>query len=405
MDPLVTSLGIPTGVAGWKILQTKNPSDFPALTQDPVVQREIAYFTANAPKALTAQSLLADPRLQDFVLTAYGLSSQNGMTALMQKVLESKPNDSSSFASQMVDPRYTALANAFNYGGSVVPAKPAVTSSAEVQISDLSQQSNFQSFSGTFAGITLGNVDLTQVKSMAGLASSLQTAFQRADGNRSDIKVTLDGEYLKFTDARGRGSAASMAFTPNVLNQGTQPSASAPVNIVAGSAAVPSSGGPAVTSSSFINQVVSKYLESQFEVVVGNSSNALREARYALHQLPQVTSWYSVIADKPLADVVQTLLGLPVNFGALDVTQQANTLSQRMNIKDFQDPQKLSKMLTQFIAMSDAKNQQSSGTTAVNLLNNIGSTSIINITVPTATGTDQFSNGSAAAMVLSTAFV
>jgi hypothetical protein len=150
MDPLVTSLGIPTGVAGWKILQTKNPSDFPALTQDPVVQQEITYFKAHAPKALTAKALLADPRLQDFVLTAYGLSSQNGMTALMQKVLESKPHDKGSFASRMIDARYTTLANAFNYGGTVTPAKPAVSSSAEVQISDLSPDGNFQSFSGSF---------------------------------------------------------------------------------------------------------------------------------------------------------------------------------------------------------------------------------------------------------------
>jgi hypothetical protein len=145
-------------------------------------------------------------------------------------------------------------------------------------------------------------------------------------------------------------------------------------------------------------------MEAQFEVVVGNSSNALREARYASQQLPTVTSWYSVIADKPLADVIQTVLGLPSSFGALDVDQQANTLSQRMNIKDFQNPAKLSKLLTQFVAQSGAQNEQSSAAIAATLLNSFGSTNVINLTLPSTTPVNTFSSGSAAAMILSTAF-
>jgi hypothetical protein len=405
MDPAITSLGIQTGVAGWDILQTKTASDFPALTKDPVVQREIAYFEQNAPKAKTAAALLADPRLQDFALTAFGLSSQVGSTALMQKVLESNPNSTSSFAAQMVSPQYTEIAAAFNYGGTVTPATPAVPSTAEVQISDVSAQSNFADFSGSFAGVSLSYVDLTQATSPQQVASKLQAAFRRADGNRTDISVTVDSSgNLQFSDDLGRGSAAGFQFDANSLGTGTPATASSPTNIVAGSQGVPASGGAAVTSSSFIQQVVQKYMEAQFEVVVGNSSNALREARYASQQLPTVTSWYSVIADKPLADVIQTVLGLPSSFGALDVDQQANTLSQRMNIKDFQNPAKLSKLLTQFVAQSGAQNEQSSAAIAATLLNSFGSTNVINLTLPSTTPVNTFSSGSAAAMILSTAF-
>ena len=103
------------------------------LTQDPVVTREIAYFQQNAPKAATAQALLADPRLQNFMLTAYGLTSQNGMTALLQKVLQLDPSDPNSFVKQLTDTRYSAMAKAFNYGGPVTLAVPAKPSSAEVE--------------------------------------------------------------------------------------------------------------------------------------------------------------------------------------------------------------------------------------------------------------------------------
>jgi hypothetical protein len=405
MDPLLTTLGLPTGVAGWNILQTKKPSDYPALTKDPVVQREIAYFEQNAPKATTPKALLADPRLQDFVLTAYGLSSESGYTALMTKVLQSNPTDSKSFASQLVDPRYTQLAAAFNYGATTTPATPAVASKAEVQTGPIGAGNNFQSFSGSFGGVTLGNVDLTQATTIQGVASSLQAAFQRADGNRTDITVKVNGEYLEFKDAQGRGTASGFSFTPNTLNTaGQQPSAPAPNSLVAGSQTIPASGGPSVTQPSFINTVVQKYLEAQFEVVAGNQSNALREARYAAQTLPNVRSWYSVIGNAPLANVVQTVLGLPQSFGALDVDQQSSTYAQRMNINDFQNPTKLSKMLTQFMAMSSESTQSNLSTIGESLLNTLGSTKPIAITISSTAPVSTFSNGSAAALILSTAF-
>ncbi len=404
MDPMVTSLGLATGIAGWNLLQRKTPASFPVLTQDPVVTREIAYFQQNAPKATTAQSLLADPRLQNFVLTAYGLTSQTGMTALLQKVLQSNPTDPNSFVKQLTDTRYSAMASAFNYGGDSTPAVPAKPSGAEVEVDNLFQGGNFSSFSGTFGGVTVSNVNLTGATTYQGLANALQAAFQRADGNRSDISVKLDGLNLKFSDAKGRGSATSFDWTANADNTLADPTAQAPQDIVAGAAAQPEIGGPNVSSPTFINKVVQMYTQAQFEQVIGNSSNTLREAEYAQHELPTITNWYSVIANPPLASVVQTVLGLPSSFGMVDVDQQVQVLGSRMNIKDFQDPKKLSTMLEQFVALSTAQSQDPSQNSAVLLLNSTNSNGIINVTLPTqSTVTDSYSSASTAALLLSTA--
>ena len=116
-DPTLSTLGIPDGLAGWDVLQGQTAANYPALTSDPVVTREIAYFEANAPKATTAAALMADPRLQNFALTAYGLTSESGMTALMTKVLNSDPTSTTSFAAQMSNAQFTQIATAFNYGG------------------------------------------------------------------------------------------------------------------------------------------------------------------------------------------------------------------------------------------------------------------------------------------------
>jgi Protein of unknown function (DUF1217) len=404
MDPTISTLGIPDGIAGWNLLQTKTPADFPALTKDPVVQREISYFEQNAPKATTAQALLADPRLQDFVLTAYGLTSESGFTALMQKVLNSNPTQSTSFAAQLSDSRFTQIATAFNYGGASTPVVPPVASTAEVAVDGLYQQSNFSSFSGTFGGVSVSNVDVSGATTYQGLANTLQAALRRADGNRGDISVTLDGTNLKFSDAKGRGTASAFAWIANPANTQVAPTAPNPTSLVAGAAAVAATGGPTVTSATFINQVVQKYTEAQFETVVGNTSNPLREALYAKQQLPNITNWYSLIANPALANVIQTVLGLPASFGAVNVDQQAQTLAQRMSIKDFQDPAKLSKLLTQFVALSGDQTQNTSASSALQLLSSTQpSNGIINLTLPTAgSATDSFSSGSSAALLFST---
>jgi hypothetical protein len=406
MQLAISSLGIPTGLAGWDILQKETPASFPAFMNDPVLKREIAYFEQNAPKATTAKALLANPQLQDFALTAYGLSSEEGMNGLMQKVLESAPGSTTSFAAQMVSSQYQAIATAFNYGGTVTPAVPAQASSAQVTLGDLGTGSDFSTYSGTFAGITLGNVSLTGVTTYQGLASSLQAAFRRADGNRSDISVTASGLNLVFSDDLGRGTATSFAWTTDPLNTGSGPAVSSPQDLVTGSVAQPAQGGPAVTNPAFIKQVVQAYTEAQFQAVVGNSSNTLRQALYAQQQLPNVTSWNAVIADRNLADVVQTVLGLPQSFGALNITQQNQVLSSRMSLSTFQNPTKLNKMLNQFVAISQAQSQSPSQTPAVQLMSGSSSSGngIINLTLPNSgSQPDTYSSASAAAMLLSTA--
>ncbi len=42
MDPLITNLGLPDGMAGWNLLQNATPASFPALTNDPIVKQQIA---------------------------------------------------------------------------------------------------------------------------------------------------------------------------------------------------------------------------------------------------------------------------------------------------------------------------------------------------------------------------
>ncbi|MDQ1077584.1 DUF1217 domain-containing protein [Pseudoroseomonas cervicalis] len=383
MSIAAISLGIPTGVAGWKLLQGKAPTDFKAFAKDPVLQRDLAYLREKLPTKLTAKDLLADRRLQTMVLKAYGLEGQIGYDALIRKVLESNPDDSNSVAGRMTDYRYRQLSRDLNYGGIAVPEIPAVPSTTTLQLEGVMAGQSFTVAGASFAGLTIDNVDLRGLTRRQDIAAALQEAFRKADGGAEDISVTALGLKLVVTDARGRGKG-SFSFVAD-------PESTARAYLVsetAGSKAVPGSGGPKVGDSATIDFIASRYTQIRFEESLGESSETLRRAIYAKRMLPQIGSWYSVIADRNLAAVVQKTLGLPDSFASLDVDRQKAELEKRMSLSDFQDPAKLSKLLDRYVAQGSVEEAKA-----------LASSGLVSLVQPLGWGGDRFSGASVAALL------
>jgi len=481
MSVSLVGVGLPTGMAGWKLLQNKTPTDFKAFSKDPILQRDLAYLRETLPGKLTSKDLLGDRRLQEMVLKAYGLDAQVGMNALMGKVLDSDPTDTGSVAYRMTDSRYRQIASDFNYGGLSVPAVPAVPSTARVAVEGLRIGAGFAGFSGSFGGVTVKDLSLRDVQSysqlaarlqsafraadggngdirvvaagpelvftdakaraqspaldftpvagssvttkvsgntvtvngpvatgsafasfsgsfagvtvqglaldgaanLAAVASTLQSAFRAADGKRSDISVTADGSKLVFTDAKARNNAV-LSFMPAI---GSRASATVTEN-TSGTPGTAAQGGPNVTRSDFVEQIVQRYTQARFEESLGNTSETLRKAIYAKRSLPQITSWYSIIADRNLAEVVQSTLGLPDSFGRLDVDRQKEILESRMSLSDFKDPAKLSKLLDRYVAQTSVAEAKALSS----------SSGILSLVQPVGWRQDSFSGASGAAL-------
>lgn len=356
MGVTTVGLGLPDGMAGWSILRKRKTADFTAFTRDPELKRDIAYLREKLPTKATAQDMLKDPRLQRMVLQAYGLDAQVGMTALMKKVLESDPTSTTSVAARMTDPRYLALAKSLNYGGLEIPAIPALASTAKVRVEGLGGQGAIASFTGRFGGVGVTGLDLSGAESRAEVAATLQAAFRKADGGRSDISVSALGMDLVFSDAQGRGTLQGASFAT------TGGATTAVTDTVAGRKASAASGGPKVKDGATVDQIVQLYTQSQFEAAVGANSDTLRTALYAKRTLPGVTNWYSVLGDQNLMRVVRTALSLPEGMVKVDVDRQVSMLKGRMDIKDFQDPAKLGKLLDRFVAVSAATTSIGSST-------------------------------------------
>lgn len=223
--------------------------DYPAtlarIAAEPAVAKQTDYFRANIGKVKTIDDLLNNSRLYTYVMKAFGLGDRMNAKGLIRKVLEGGISDSKSLANTLHDPRYKALASAFNFA------------------------------------------------------------------------------------ANGTSTASSAA-----LQQTT----------------------------------ASNYVEQALERDAGQENQGTQQALYFKRMAPQITSAYSILADKTLLSVVQTVLGLPVSMSQANIDVQAKMITSQLKIADLQDPVKLQKFIERFTATYDSKNPMAAPTTALSPL-------------------------------------
>jgi hypothetical protein len=99
--------------------------------------------------------------------------------------------------------------------------------------------------------------------------------------------------------------------------------------------------------------IVDRFVRLQLEQDVGRTSEGARLALYFERKAPEVRSAYGLLADRALAEVTVTLLGLPQAFRSLDIDKQADIISKRLDIPSLRDPAQRDKLLKRFAALHD----------------------------------------------------
>lgn len=87
---------------------------------------------------------------------------------------------------------------------------------------------------------------------------------------------------------------------------------------------------PKTLQPGFANDILSRFQRVEFERAVGEQSEELRFALNLERELPEIvastpdndTAWLSVMGNPPLRAAMETGLGLPSSFGAIDIDQQ-----------------------------------------------------------------------------------
>lgn len=79
------------------------------------VKREIDYYKANVGKIKSIDDLMKNDRIYRFAMKAYGLEDLAYAKAMIRKVLEGGVEDTKALANKLSDPRFKALATAFDF--------------------------------------------------------------------------------------------------------------------------------------------------------------------------------------------------------------------------------------------------------------------------------------------------
>lgn len=105
-----------SGYTGWRFLQRTMETQKEAFVESGPMSRKAEYFRANIASVRSAEALVADRRLLEVALGAFGLDDDIDNKFFIQKVLEEGTLDEKALASRLSDKRYAAFAKAFGFG-------------------------------------------------------------------------------------------------------------------------------------------------------------------------------------------------------------------------------------------------------------------------------------------------
>ena len=106
----------------------------------------------------------------------------------------------------------------------------------------------------------------------------------------------------------------------------------------------------------FVAGVVDKYLSITAETKAGENNIATRLGLYFDRVSPGLTSWYGVLADKALREVVRVAAGLPPQIDTLNPDRLVELYESRFDLEDFKDPAKRDAFIRRFSVLYDIEN-------------------------------------------------
>lgn len=104
-----------TTLAGYAAIAANLSRSLGTTAAKPQVARETEYYLANIVNVKSIDNLLADDRLFNYAMKAFGLEEMAYAKAFMRKVLSEGIDKSDSFANGLSDSRYKEFAEAFNF--------------------------------------------------------------------------------------------------------------------------------------------------------------------------------------------------------------------------------------------------------------------------------------------------
>lgn len=104
-----------------------------------------------------------------------------------------------------------------------------------------------------------------------------------------------------------------------------------------------------------MEKTVQAYIRQTLEIDLGSEDTNVRLALNFQRRAADIRSVYDILADEALAAVVRTAFGVPPESASADVDAQARLIGSQVNIEDFQDSEKVDKLIRRFLLLADVE--------------------------------------------------
>ena len=104
-----------TTTAAYRMIATDLPRALGNAAKKPQAARETAYYLANIEKVKSIDDFMADRRLYNYAMKAFGLQDMAYAKAFIRKTLTEGVDDPDSFANKLSDSRYKEMVATFNF--------------------------------------------------------------------------------------------------------------------------------------------------------------------------------------------------------------------------------------------------------------------------------------------------
>lgn len=309
------------------------------------VKRESEYFRANIGKIKSPEELVKNTRLFNYAMKAFGLGELTYAKGFMLKAMKEGLDDPNSFANKLTDKRYAEFVKAFNFAALGENA----TSYNVARDSTVKSFTNRVTAFGLLAESPEAKAATAHFKANIGKIDSI-------DGLLNDSRLLTYAMQAYSIEGLGLDRATlTKLLEGGVADSNSPANTHADKNVAKFVAAFDfaAMGEKTTTHVAAVDNSVSGYLRQTLEENAGNQNEGVRLALYFQRKAPTLKSFYSVLSDPALAQVVRTALGFPESMAQADVDRQAAAMDKRLDIEDFKDPEKLGKFLSRFSAMWD----------------------------------------------------
>ncbi|MBB4003276.1 DUF1217 domain-containing protein [Aurantimonas endophytica] len=317
----------------------------------------------------TALQFVSSNAVYNYALTAFDLDPAEESRSTIMRVLRSDPSDPKSFVNTLGDERYLRLAAAFNFDDSGKVAAPRLAQTAANQADTADRYADRLGKDPTAAAVEKAKAETEAYRSALASVVSVKDfvtnktitdyalkayGLEAEKLSEKDLVAILTSDLAdpkSFVNASGDKRmiefAAAYAFTPD--------------------GRIDRDGRDVQTAKNFLS-TQDFFLRQAMEEEAGSDNEAVRLALYFRRMGPELTSFYDILADPALLNVVQIAVGLPAESGQSNIDVQKRTLEKKLDLESFQDPKQLERFISRFIALYDAQSSSSISSPALMIL-------------------------------------